>query len=149
MIEILVVVALFAALTSLGVIIAFDSIVRSTVHNERDIVVLALAGARARALANVNEKSHGVQITSDSVIVFEGDDPASDPNKVTTGRSSSIVVSPEPAVVIFSQLTGNATTDGSTKCDPENSPLFPCSITLSDGSKNAVIDINTYGRVEW
>ena len=140
LIEILIVLGLVAVLASMGVIMGFDSILRSTVHSERDIVVLMLTGARARALANINESAQGVHITDSTIHLFEG---ASYPgtNDRSTNRNSNTTVDPEPATIVFSQLRGNAT-DGSNPCNP-------CTITLTDGSQTAIIEINSEGRIEW
>jgi prepilin-type N-terminal cleavage/methylation domain-containing protein len=135
LIEILVVVALFVLLVAVSVIIAFDSINRSSVHGERDLIVLMLTGARTRALANVNQAKQGVYINNSTITLFEGDSYGSGTNKRVTTRSSGVLVSPNPSEVVFDRVSGKI---------PSN-----VSITLTSEGKSAVIDINTEGRIEW
>jgi len=141
LIEILILLGLFAILVTIGLIMGMDSIVRSTVHNERDTIVIMLSGTRARALANVNEEAQGIHITDDKIILFEGTSfPGT--NQRSTDRNDSIVINPEPATIVFSQLQSFAT-DGSDDCDPS------CTITLSGSAQTAIIEINSEGRIEW
>ena len=136
LIEILVIVGLFGLLAAMGAFIGFDSIGRSSVHSERDLVVLMLTGARTRTLANVNEKAQGVRITNNEIILFEGTlYPGINPR--STPRNSAITVSPAlPVDIIFDQLSANVTTGA-------------CTITLTQDTKNATIEINGQGRIDW
>ena len=133
LIEILVIMGFFLILLSMGLIFGLDSISRSTLVSERDLVVLMLTGARTRALANVNETSHGVRIESGQAVIFEGAPPGTDQR--ITERNSAITVSPEDEDIVFEPLTARLSDD--------------VQLVLSDGSKTAVIDINTEGRIEW
>ena len=133
LIETLTVIGLFLLLLSAGLVIGLDAISRSALINERDLVVLMLTGARTRALANVNETSHGVRIEADQVIVFEGAPPGT--NARTIERNSAIEVSPPDVEIVFEPLTA--------KVGPSNS------IILSENGKEAIIEINTEGRIEW
>lgn len=138
LIEILVIVALFAFLMSIGALMGFDSITRSTVHNERDLVVLMLTGARTRALANINENAQGVRITASEIILFEGDAFDDFPNTHrSTARNSAITATLTPNVdIVFDQLSAAVAND--------------INIELEDTSgKTADIDINGQGRIEW
>lgn len=137
LVEILVVTGLFILLISVGAIIGFDSITRSTVHNERDLVVLMLTGARARALANVDQKPQGVHIETGKIVLYEGSvyNPA-DPTNRDTPRNTNITISPNPAEIIFDQLSANVTTGAGT-------------ITLMQDAQTDTVEINGQGRIEW
>ncbi len=139
LIEILILLGLFAILASIGLIMGVDSIGRSTVHNERDTVVLLLQGARARALANVHESAQGVRLTPSSIILYEG---ASYPgaNARTVERNNGIVITDSGSNttfdIIFAQLSGSVGVGAGT-------------VTFSDGAKTSTLDINGEGRLEW
>ncbi|OHA27352.1 MAG: hypothetical protein A3C06_04175 [Candidatus Taylorbacteria bacterium RIFCSPHIGHO2_02_FULL_46_13] len=143
LIEILVVTGLFAILVSVGAIMGFDSISRSTVQSERDLVVLMLTGARTRALANVNQLAQGMHVTPSEIILFEGSAyDSTDPNNRSTPRNSGIEVKngATPPVdtfdVVFDQLSASVT-------------MGVGIVTLSQGAQTDTIDINGQGRIEW
>ena len=141
LIEILVIVGLFGLLAAMGAFIGFDSIGRSSVHSERDLVVLMLTGARTRALANVNQVAHGVHITADKIIIFEGLS-YSGTTEPATDRNDAIDMTPEPATIVFKQLSAEAT-DGNNICNPL------CTITFKQGPQVDTIEINGQGRIDW
>ncbi len=133
LIEIIVVIALVGLIAAMGTIIGFDTLSRSSVHEERDLLVTLLTGVRAKALANVNQKAHGLQITADEFILFEG--TPSDPNARHVDRNANIQVDPGVLVdVVFEQLSGAS--DDKT-------------ITLSQDNKSQTVEINAAGRIEW
>lgn len=131
LIEVLTVLGLLGVILSIGLIAGFDSLSRSSLVSERDTITLALAGARARALANVNETSHGVRVEEDRLVVFEGDPPA---NELVTERNPAVEASGDLEIT-FTPLTVIVDSDKT--------------ITLSQNGQEAVIDINTEGRIEW
>lgn len=137
LIEVLIVVGLIGLIATLGVLIGFDSITRSSLGGERDFLVSFIVGARARALANVDESPQGIYIDENSVILFEGSEynPA-DPNNRISERNSSILISPNPTEIVFEQLSANVTSGAGV-------------FTLSSDEKTAEVDVNTVGRVEW
>jgi len=136
-IEILVVVAIIALLASVGTIMGFDTIGRASVHSERDLFVSLLTSARARALANVNEKPHGIRIEPSKFIIFERSTYGfADPADREMNRNSFIVSNPATAEVVFSQLSANVSSGAG-------------QYILSDGTQSAVIDINSEGRIDW
>lgn len=137
LLEILVVMGLFALLASVGAIMAFDSVTRSTVQNERDVVVLMLTGARTRALANMNESAHGVRIEPSQIVVYElFHGSGSELNVRSTPRNTAVLSSPSNANIVFSQLSAKVSTGVG-------------SLTLTDSSKTAVIEVDGNGRIEW
>ena len=136
LIEILVVVGLFALLAAMGAIIGIDSIGRSTVHDERDLVVQILTGARTRALENINQSRHGVRITTDDIEIFEVNSSGTETNSRITPRNANIDISPNPTTIIFNQLSANVTSGAG-------------AITLTQGNQTDTIDINAQGLIEW
>jgi prepilin-type N-terminal cleavage/methylation domain-containing protein len=137
LIEVVIVVALAAVIIAMGTIMGYDTLGRSSVHEERDLLVTLLTGARARALANVNEQEHGVHVAADSFVLFAVDagdpyDPG-DPANVAIERRGDAVVAGDDTVV-FEQLSAAAS---------------PATITLTQGAASSTISINAAGRIEW
>src|SRR3989344_4820009 len=126
LIEVLVVLALVAFIAGFGLLMGFNSISRGSVAQERDLFLTSLLGARARALANVNESPHGVHIEDDSFVLFEGNS--------YPGANHRILDRDDD--IIFEQLSGNVVEGVGT-------------IVLSDGAQSVTIDINGVGRIEW
>ncbi len=137
-IELLVVVAIIALLAAVGGLIGFDALGRSSVHSERDLLVSLLTSARARALANVNEKGHGIHINLNEFVIFEGTTyNISDPKNRSVGRNTGVTVTTVPANadIIFNQLSASV--------------VIPVGISLTQGGQTDAVDINSQGRVEW
>lgn len=136
-IEILIVLGLIALLAGVGAVIGFDAVGRATAAGERDILVSLLVSARTKAMANVGEIEHGVYISPTEFILFDGasygsSDPAT---HRPVDRTGAVSVTGDTEVV-FSQLSGGVAAGDR-------------SITLTDGASDAVIDINSAGRIEW
>ena len=140
LIEILVAIGIFMVIAVMTVTMGMNSIGRSVVEEDRDLLVILLNDARANALANVNESRHGVHITSDGsqYTVFEGDDFAT--SDVSTHRdverAESVTVSPLGGEVGFDRLSGDAYAGAGT-------------VTLSQDALSLDININSIGRIEW
>jgi len=134
-IEILVVVAIIALLASVGTIMGFDTIGRASVHSERDLFVSLLTSARARALANVNESAHGIQINTNDFTIFEVPLSGVVTNQRVIARSSNITIAVGTSI-IFDQLRANVSTGVG-------------SYTMSDGTQTASVIINSEGRIDW
>ncbi len=135
LIEVLVVLGVFILLAGATAILSLNSINRSTVSSERDLIVQMLLGARARALANVDQMRQGVYIDSSNIIAFEGDTYPG-VNQRSTPRNSAITVSPSPTTLVFDRLSGSAYSGAGT-------------VTLTQSGQSYTIDINSEGRIEW
>ena len=142
LIEILVVVGIFALILTTGALIGFDSIGRGNVGSERDLLVTLLSGVRAQSLANVNEVSHGIRIEADKFTLFDGSAwPGTNPPRVIARNVAVVITSipplipPLPIDVIFTQLSGNVS--------------VPVDINLTLGAQSQTIKINAQGRIEW
>ncbi len=142
LIEILVVVALLAAILGFGIIMSFSSISQANVHHERDQVAMLLTSARAKSLANVNETAHGLRVTSTSYILFDAPFVGGAPTNKILPRGTGITVVSSLAPgdcttceVVFEQLSGKVATAQS--------------LTLSDTTKTVLIELNQAGRIDW
>src|SRR3989344_7957997 len=76
LIEVIVVLGLFAILGAMTAVVGSSDIRGSALHSERDLAVNLLQKTRARAIANIDQLRHGVEIDSDNkqYIVFSMDD---------------------------------------------------------------------------
>jgi prepilin-type N-terminal cleavage/methylation domain-containing protein len=125
LLEVIIVIAIVALIAGMGLVIGYDTLSRSNVHEERDLVATLLASMRAKALANIDESGHILKIEADEYLV-DGKAIARDTSVALSGDSE----------VVFEQLSGNA-------------PACPCTITLTQDSKTQTISINEVGRIEW
>jgi prepilin-type N-terminal cleavage/methylation domain-containing protein len=115
LIELIIVLALMSGVFAFGAVMSMRSIARSSVIEERDLFVsLLLSGARAHAMANVEESAHGIHIDNvqKEYVLFVGNiyDPGDSDNRVTpfTNDDLSITNSSGGADIIFDPLSGNA-----------------------------------------
>ncbi len=138
LIEVLVVIGLLSVIAMMTIVTGISTVNRDTLAEERDLLVLLIAQARSRALANVNQSAHGVHIAGNVYTQFEGESLAgSDPAKHRTiPRASNVTISPIDVDIVFSQRSGNVTTGAGT-------------ITLAKESHTMTIEINNAGRIEW
>lgn len=142
LIEVIFVMALVMSVATFGFVIGIDSINRSNVIQERDLLVsMLLTGARARALANIDQEHQGIRITPDEFVLFEGGayDPT-DPENRSTPRNENVSVTDEGGSdefdVVFEQLSANVIEGDGT-------------ITLSQGEEEYSVSVNTFGRIDW
>ncbi len=135
LIETLIALALGATLIGSGFFITLNTLKKTSLTHERDLLVSLLLKARAEALANNDESPHGLHITPLSFILFDGATYAStDPTNRIFPRQSAALLSGDDTVV-FLPLHGNTNSEKT--------------ITLMHESNTASIVINTYGRIEW
>ena len=120
-----------------------SAITQSSVIQERDFfVTLLLRSARAGAIANFAEKSHGVHIdtTLHTYTLFTGTSyvaGASGNRTIAfTNNHINITNSSGSADIVFQQLSGNVTTGAGT-------------LTLTDGNTTQHIGINAVGQIDW
>ena len=143
--EVLVVIGLFAILATIGLFFSMDFFRTYTVSSEGISLVSTLSKARARSLANVNENWHGVRITNNEYILFQGGNVTKDWDHRDTSLDQSIpvgtAVDATDIDIVFDQLSGNAAT-----CPP---PDY-CTINLSGlGNGNKTVIINQQGAILW
>jgi prepilin-type N-terminal cleavage/methylation domain-containing protein len=137
LVELLIVIALFAMILSLGLVIGFDSYRRDTLIGERNTLISAMQKARSQAINNIGDKSHGFYFDGSNYVVFKGNSYA------TRDASEDLVIPKNPSIIIsgmaevvFGQLTGDA------------SPAS-YNIVLTDGVSSSTISVNGEGRINW
>jgi len=145
LIEIAVVVGLFAMLIALGLIMSMDVWRGSSFRSEQDIVVSLLYKARSRAISNINESSHGLYIDkqNEEYIVFEGDNYVGAVDEIPFDMSNGFTFEDGPVgdtcdadscEVVFDARTG--ATDGE-------------SFLMSGQGKSREVVINPEGGITW
>ena len=138
LIEILIVIGIFLFLGAMSILMGMDSVGRSVVIEDRDILVMLLNEARANALANVGESRHGVHIGSTAYTSFAGNDLATSDVSMRheVQRDVTVLASPLGGEVVFDRLSGDTYAGAGT-------------ITLSQDPQSLEIEINNTGRIEW
>lgn len=144
LIEVLVVMVLFILVSGFALFLSLDSFRGYVYASDRNTLVSALQKARSQALANVNQKPHGVHINHSSnpktYTVFEGSswtDPSHDPSLDIRFEVNKNVVLTGVNDVIFSPLSGETGNN--------------YTLALQDASRpyiNNFININYEGRID-
>ena len=137
LIEILVVVGIFAILATYALFLSMDFYRRYSFRSERDILVNVLQRTRTRALSNINASAHGVRIEPGQYTIFQGSYNTSPDYEVIKPNYNVTIttpVSPSPLDIIFQPLTGDTATT---------------SVTLSSDLNHSTIWINPEGRISY
>ena len=145
-IEILVVIGIFAMLSAISLIVSLDSYRGYMFRNERDLVVTSLQKARSQSVNNVcygtcvNGKPHGVAFSPVQTIIFQGTSFAlRDISADEVMKRSYDAVSITPGSlgeVVFAQLSGDVTTPGY--------------VTITDGTAHtSTTTISSNGQITW
>ena len=135
--------AIFAIVGGLALFVSFDTYRGYAFQNEVNTVVGLLAKARSRSMANIDAKTHGVEIFTNRYVVFEGPtyDPMSSLNEVTP-TDTNILHSGDSAPllteVVFDQLDGKATLTPATG-----------NLKLTMNAHSVTFNINPEGRIDW
>lgn len=142
-IELLMVIGLIGIILSFGIVMNIDSVARTSVLQERDLVVsLLLASARARALANIDNVSHGIHIdnTNHRYVLFEGNNyvEGAVSNRVTPFTSEHITVTHSNGAtdILFERLSSNVLVGAG-------------SLIISGNGKEQRITITDVGQIDW
>lgn len=147
LIEILVVLSIFAILGTLGLMVSMETFRGSSFRSERDLVVSVLQKARSRAQNNIclgvcssnDGQKHGVHFTLGQYIIFQGQSYALRDLSVDQNIpiNNPVAFNPNlPADVIFNQLDGTLSS--------------AVSFTINDISGHtSQININTEGQITW
>lgn len=141
--ELIIVVGLVSIILAFGMVMNLGSIGRSTVNQERDLFVsLLLSGARAKAMANINQMSHGVHIDNDCnrYILFEGNSftPSGNCNEDSrqiSFTSSSTISNTGGSDIVFERLSGDVIKGTGT-------------ITIKNNA-STTIELSSSGRINW
>ena len=141
-IEVLVVIGIFAILAALGLFFSMDFYKTYSYNSEQVNVASVLSKARARSLANVNESWHGVRITGNKLTLFQGSNPVKSWANRNTAKDEDVPASSGLSIsdqdVIFDQLSGN------TGCPPAD-----CVITVSGLGQSKTIKVTSQGAIIW
>ncbi len=143
LLEIIIVMGLVGVIAMFGVAMSLSSVSRSSVMQERDLfVTLLLRGARAEAIANVGEISHGVEFDNANhrYILFEGNDyiEGAASNRITLFTSEHIAVTHSDGAenILFERLSGDV---------PEGAGT----LTISGNGVEQKIIITDVGQIDW
>lgn len=147
LIEVLIVLGIFSVLGGIGVFASLDTYRGYAFRSERDTLVSLLAKARSESMSNiclgagcVGGKTHGVLVTADEYILFQGISSTMRnqdvDERVPIVYRGLMVASSSLVEVVFSQLSGDVAATGT--------------ITLIDAvGHNSVIGISQEGRISW
>ncbi len=153
LIEILVVMAILAAIIGFGLLISFDAYKSYSFSAEKNNLITILQKARNQSLDNINQTRHGVHFQASPLTYVLFECPSTNPQCTAYAPSSkdvtidvSYAVSitdpvPLPFDIVFDQLNGN--------CVTSNCTTKPLNITLSSAGKFHTISINSEGRIDW
>lgn len=135
LIEVLIVLSLFIFISSVGLFLSFDSLASQRFFSEQKILVSLLKVARNRAFNNVNQNSHGIFISEDYFIVFEGEsfDPDSDTNEIFP-RNSNLQIEPQNSEIVFENLSSRSSAE---------------QIILTDQIRTVEIEIEKEGQIKY
>jgi prepilin-type N-terminal cleavage/methylation domain-containing protein len=145
--EIIITMAMFAAVGSLSIIVGLDTYRNFIFRSQRDTLVMALLAARSQAVNNIcfgssctDGKPHGVAILTGQYVIFQGASYASrDAAFDQAFQANTLVNHLGASEVDFAQLSGQAITV----------PSSPSSITLRDAAHSDNININKAGMIDW
>ncbi len=134
-IETLVVVVIFSFILGLGFFMSQDLYRSTSFNSDTQAIAAAFERARTQSLDNIDQKPHGVVLTSGNYVIFEGAvyNP-SDPNNYSISGNPNFTFT-GPTQIVFTQLTGQSNASGS--------------LVILDGSKSATISFNFEGRINW
>lgn len=136
MIEIIVVVALFAIVAGFGLFVSMDSYRSYNFRSERNLVISLLQKARTESMANINQTPHGVHVDANQYVLFQGSPYSSSNPSNQVFPASSIVSHSGMTEVTFDQLSGNASVTGG-------------NLTIQQAINNSIISINNEGQINW
>lgn len=141
MLEVLLVIGMFAVFAGFGLLVSMETYRGSNFHADRALLVSLLERARAQSMSNMcsgatctDGAPHGVHIEAAKYVLFEGASYSStDPENASFDADPSSSHS-FAGDVLFTQLSG--TTTGAT-------------ITLSGGGRSSVLIVSPEGRITW
>lgn len=114
MLEILIVMALTAAVSGFGASAGTSLLQNFNFNSQHNLLINLLQRARSQSVNNINNLPHGVHASDQGYVLFQGDswdsrDPAVD---LSYGKSPGITIS-GTTDFIFTQLSGSAKNSGS------------------------------------
>jgi prepilin-type N-terminal cleavage/methylation domain-containing protein len=136
LLEIVLTMAIIGILATVGTAVTMTMYRSAILKSERTLLVNLFQKARTQAMANLNGANHGLKITGNSYVVFEG--PNYD-NRVqgrdeTVGRDATITIA-GPTEIVFIEISGNAQPNGD--------------IIVNSGNGSFTISVNDQGRIDY
>lgn len=134
-IELLVVLGIFTIILSGGLFLSTDSFRSYYFDAEEKMLVSLIRGARSKAISNINYVSHGVFVSEQSFVLFQGE--SYEENSGTNEdfpRNKSIQIENTFTndTIVFENLTGKPRQTGE--------------IRIFDGQRESVVKIELEGR---
>lgn len=144
LIEVVIVIALSGLVLALGLLLSMD-VYRGTVfRSTRSVLISSLTTARARALSNQYQSSHGVCYRAPDFIIFRGGSFATSQDKekisgnpaVTLSSASSFFTCGTGTGIVFTQVSATTTNTGT--------------ITVTEaGHADEIVSVNALGTILW
>ena len=136
LIEIIIVLAIFVFISSVGLFFSFDHLKSQNFVSETRLLVRLLENVRQKSLMNGNQNPHGLFLTGNSFILFEGQNfiPDSETN-LFFDRNPAIDIETNflESQIVFQNISGELDTPGN--------------FLLSDGVRNIEIRVNQEGGI--
>lgn len=134
LIEIIVVIAIAGILLGAGIPLTWDFYIQSELRAERSNAVAYLRAARTRGVSNKGETAHGVAVTADNFVIFEGPSYASrNVSRDQLFPRSPGIVATGTTEIVFAQLSGRTASS---------------TLLLVSSSGGAAVRVNSEGLVE-
>lgn len=141
MLEVLLVLGMFAVFAGFGLLVSMETYRGSNFHADRALLVSLLERARAQSMSNMcacasctDGAPHGVHIEASKYVLFEGASYSStDPENASFDADPSSSHS-FAGDILFTQLSG--TTTGAT-------------VTLTGGAHTSDVLVSPEGRISW
>ncbi len=133
--ETVLVIGIMAIIFSIGVPITFDFYINYELTTERDNLVSIYQQARDSSMSGEGGLAHGVYLTNNGYVLFEGSSYADRlvERDIVFSRNDLIEVI-GPTETVFEALSGRTSLE---------------SFSLTNGEKTFNVEINTEGRVSW
>ncbi len=134
--EVVMVIGILSLIFLIGVPLTFDFYIDYQLVAERDNFIAIAQQARDAAMAGEGGTDHGVYVTGDGYVLFEGESYASRSidQDLDISRSDLIEII-GPIEIIFDSLSGRTSPSAS--------------FSMTNGRKIFGIDVNTEGNINW
>jgi len=133
--EVVLVIGILAIIFSIGVPITFNFYINYELATERDNLIAIYQQARDSSMTGEGGLAHGVYLTSNGYVLFEGSSYANRlvERDLDFSRSNLVEVT-GPTETVFEVLSGRTSSE---------------SFSLTNGKKTFNVEINTEGRISW
>jgi len=136
LIEIIIVLAIFVLISSVGLFFSFDHLRSQNFVSETRLLVRLLENVRQKSLMNENQNPHGLFLWENSFVLFEGKKFNLDSEtNLFFDRNLAIDIETNfsESQIIFKNISGGLDTSGN--------------FLLSDGVRNREISVNQEGSI--